>query len=78
MYDTATKTKTVVEGDPDPTGISEMEDGKLKIENGVYDLQGRRMESSIFNHQSSRLKKGLFIMSVKQANGQTKNIKVLK
>ena len=36
------------------TGISQIEDGKLKIENGVYDLQGRRMASSI-------LKKGLYV-----------------
>lgn len=47
------------------TGIQEIENGRLKIENSagaVYDLQGRRMESSIFNSQSSILKKGLYII----------------
>ena len=45
-------------------GIKEIENGKLKIENEAgawYDLQGRRMESSIFNSQSSIKKKGLYI-----------------
>ena len=45
-------------------GIKEIEDGRLKIENEAgawYDLQGRRMESSIFNSQSSIKKKGLYI-----------------
>ena len=62
-------------GSGSPTGISEMEDGKMKIENGVYDLQGRRMESSIFNSplgsaacnkQESSLKKGLYIKNGKK------------
>ena len=48
------------------TGISEIENGKLKIENGVYDLQGRRMESSMFNVQSSMLKKGVYIVDGKK------------
>ena len=42
------------------TGIAKMEDGRWNIENGtVYDLQGRRMESSI-------LKKGLYIVHGKK------------
>ncbi|MBR2236484.1 MAG: hypothetical protein IJ887_01170 [Prevotella sp.] len=48
------------------SGIEEIEDGKLKIENSdgaVYDLQGRRMESSIFNSQSSIKKKGVYIQN---------------
>ena len=48
-------------GDGETTGIREMEDGKWKMENGSYDLQGRRVESSIFNSQSSILKKGVYI-----------------
>jgi hypothetical protein len=53
-------------GDGEATGISEIENGKLKIENGVYDLQGRRMESSMFNIQSSMLKKGVYIVDGKK------------
>jgi hypothetical protein len=48
------------------SAIEEIEDGKLKIENSdgaVYDLQGRRMESSIFNSQSSIKKKGVYIQN---------------
>lgn len=48
------------------TDISEIENGKLNIEDEVYDLQGRRMESSIFNSQSSILKKGLYIVNGKK------------
>ena len=57
-------------GDGETTGIKEIEDGKWKMENGSYDLQGRRMESSIFNSQSSILKKGVYIV-----NGKKKVIK---
>lgn len=58
------------------TGIHEIENGKWKIENSddaAYDLQGRRMESSIFrsasllgsskNSQSSIQKKGIYIVN---------------
>ena len=49
------------------TGIAEIEKGKLKIENSVYDQQGRRVgQSSIFNSQSSILKKGLYIVNGKK------------
>ena len=48
------------------TGIAEIENGKLNIENGIYDLQGRRMESSIFNSQSSIMKKGVYIVNGKK------------
>ena len=57
-------------GDGETTGIREMEDGKWKMENGSYDLQGRRVESSIFNSQSSIRKKGVYIV-----NGKKKVIK---
>ena len=46
-----------------PTDISEIENGEWKIENEVYDLQGRRMKSSIVNSQSSTLKRGVYIVS---------------
>ena len=52
------------DGEQEAQGIKEIEDGRLKIENEAgawYDLQGRRMESSIFNSQSSIKKKGLYI-----------------
>ena len=57
-------------GDGEVQGISEIEDGNLKMGNGGYDLQGRRMESSILNSQSSILKKGVYIV-----NGKKKVIK---
>ena len=57
-------------GDGEVQGIREIEDGKLKKETGGYDLQGRRMESSIFNSQSSIRKKGVYIV-----NGKKKVIK---
>ena len=52
--------------DDDATGISQIEDGRLKMEDGVYDLQGRRMASSMFNSQSSILKKGVYIVNGKK------------
>ena len=57
-------------GDGEVQGIREIEDGKWKMENGSYDLQGRRVESSIFNSQSSIRKKGVYIV-----NGKKKVIK---
>ena len=46
--------------DPAPkTGITEIENGKMNIENGVYDLQGRRV-------QSSMLKSGIYIVGGKK------------
>ena len=57
-------------GNGETTGIREMEDGKWKMKNGSYDLQGRRVESSIFNSQSSILKKGVYIV-----NGKKKVVK---
>ena len=53
-------------GAGETTDIREMEDGKWKMENGSYDLQGRRVESSIFNSQSSILKKGVYIVNGKK------------
>ena len=40
-------------------GIEKMENGKWNIENGVYDLQGRRVERS-------KVKKGLYIVNGKK------------
>lgn len=45
------------------TGIVELENGKCGMDNVVYDLQGRRMESSILNLHSSMLKKGVYIVN---------------
>ena len=53
-------------GNGETTGIRDMEDGKWKMENGSYDLQGHRVESSIFNSQSSILKKGVYIVNGKK------------
>ena len=47
-------------------GIVEIENGRLKVDSYVYDLQGRRMDSSIFNSQSSIKKKGLYIINGKK------------
>ena len=52
--------------DDNATGISQIEDGRLKMEDEVYDLQGRRMASSMFNSQSSILKKGVYIVNGKK------------
>ena len=56
-----------------PTGISQIENGRLKIDNCAYDLQGRRMDSSIFNSQSSIQKKGMYIMRSAEGRLQGKN-----
>lgn len=48
------------------TGINMIEDGRMDIGNGIYDLQGRRMESSTFNTQSSNLKKGIYVKDGKK------------
>ena len=60
-------------GDNSTTGIGEIEDGRLKIENSVYDLQGRRVKSSSTNAggvarapQYSPLKKGLYVKEGKK------------
>jgi hypothetical protein len=53
-------------GDGEVLGIREIENGRLKMENGGYDLQGRRMEPSIFNSQSSIRKKGVYIVNGKK------------
>ena len=48
------------------TGINMIEDGRMDIGNGIYDLQGRRIESSTFNTQSSNLKKGIYVKNGKK------------
>jgi hypothetical protein len=52
--------------DNETTGIAEIENGKLNIEHSVYDLQGRKVKSSISNLQSSLLKKGIYIQNSKK------------
>ena len=49
--------------DNETTGIESIEHSTLNIEHSVYDMQGRRVESSMFNIQSSMLKKGLYIVN---------------
>ena len=56
----------IVYGDSEGTGISSIDNGQLTIDNKVYDLQGRRMESSIFNSQSSIQKKGIYVRNGKK------------
>jgi hypothetical protein len=57
-------------GDNDETtGIVDIEHGILNMEhsdNAVYDLQGRRVASSMLNVQSSMLKKGIYIYKGKK------------
>lgn len=53
-------------GDNSTTGIKGIEDGRLKIEDSVYDLQGRRVASSTFDSQSSIRKKGIYVKEGKK------------
>ena len=48
------------------TGVSEIENGRLKTEDSVYDLTGRRVKSSILNSQSSIQKKGVYVKNGKK------------
>ena len=48
------------------TGISEMRNSKWKMDNAIYDLQGRRIKTSTFNSLSSTKKKGLYIQNGKK------------
>ena len=48
------------------TGINTVQGSGFRVNGSVYDLQGRRMESSIFNSQSSNLKKGIYIREGKK------------
>ena len=57
------------------SGVEEIENGKMNIENGIYDLQGRRVNSQFFDEQSGRaertihnsqLNKGLYIVNGKK------------
>jgi len=62
----AVSSRVLISVGDETSGISEIENGKLKIEESLYDLQGRRMESSMFNVQSSMLKRGLYIVNGKK------------
>jgi pectin methylesterase-like acyl-CoA thioesterase len=48
------------------TGVHAIDNSKLTIDNSVYDLQGRRIDSSKFKAQSSKLNKGLYIVNGKK------------
>lgn len=48
------------------TSIAKIEDGKMEMDDCVFDLQGRRMESSMFNSQSSIQKNGVYIVNGKK------------
>lgn len=48
------------------TGISEIENGKLIHGSSVYDLQGRRMESTVFNSKAPILRKGIYVINGKK------------
>ena len=48
----------------DVTGIDTIDNGQLTIDNAdVYDLSGRKIESSTFKAQSSKLQKGVYIIN---------------
>ena len=53
----------------DATGIEEIENGKMKTKDAVYDLSGRKMKSP-FSSLNSPLKKGVYVV-----NGQKKVMK---
>ena len=53
-------------GDGETTGIENIEHGTWNMEHSVYDLQGRRVERSMFNVQRSMLKKGVYIVNGKK------------
>ncbi len=51
----------------DTNGIETFKDERLKMKDSpVYDLQGRRVHSSKFNAQSSKLPKGIYILNGKK------------
>ncbi len=61
--------------DDETTGVREIEDGRLKIENGVYDLQGRRMNGQWSRDRSAegrlqgkngQWKKGIYVKNGKK------------
>ncbi len=48
------------------TGIHSIDNGQLTIDNSVYDLQGRRVQTSNLNSQTSNLKRGVYIVNGKK------------
>jgi hypothetical protein len=70
VYYTATKTYSIVEGDPDPsiTGIDSVSTGNV-VGVSYYDLSGRQIDN---------LGHGLYLKSMHYADGTVKTIKVLK
>ena len=49
-------------GDGEATGISQVENGKLRMEHSVYDMQGRKVNAQ----PNSQLKKGVYIVGGKK------------
>ena len=67
-YTLATKEKSYTDGDPDPSSV-EFVATPLQPTEGCYDLQGRPV---------SQPQKGIYLKTVRQANGNLRTIKVLK
>lgn len=68
VYDTATKTHTYEQGDDDPSGIESV-GAEQVVSESWFDLSGR---------QTLQPQKGLFIKSMRMADGSRKNIKVMR
>jgi hypothetical protein len=67
-YTLATKEKSYTDGDPDPSSVEFVAIPLLPAE-GCYDLQGRPV---------SQPQKGIYLKTVRQADGNLRTIKVLK
>jgi hypothetical protein len=61
LSDETAASLTVTEDEGLITGIHSIDNGQLTTDNSVYDLQGRRVESSTFKVQRSKLQKGVYI-----------------
>ena len=48
---------------PDPDGIAEVESSKLKVESGVYDLAGRKVDAPQSSTLNPQLRKGIYIVN---------------
>jgi len=48
---------------PDPDGIAEVESSKLKVEGGVYDLAGRKVDAPQSSTLNPQLRKGIYIVN---------------
>ena len=66
LSDETAASLTVTENEGLITGISDVSSFKKQMDNSVYDLQGRRVDSSKFKVQSSKLQKGIYIRQGKK------------